>query len=88
MSDVIAIVGSSEVNVSLTPNPAKSKVILSKSEIFTQVDIINMLGIIIESLHFDSITKTSIDINSLSKGVYNTPIYTKKGHKVDRLIVI
>jgi hypothetical protein len=87
-SDVIAIVANNDINVSLVPNPAKSNFVLSTSEYFTQVDIINMQGITVESLEFDSIRKTTIDINALSKGVYNVYIQTDKGTKVERLIVM
>lgn len=87
-SDVIAIVANDDINVSLVPNPAKTNVAISTSEYFTQIDIINMQGRIVQSNNYDSIRKTVLDINDLEKGVYNINVHTEQGNKIERLIVL
>ncbi|PHR37204.1 MAG: hypothetical protein COA38_00510 [Fluviicola sp.] len=87
-SDVIAIVANKNINVSLIPNPAEFNVVIKTSEYFSKIDIINMQGLTVESLNFDLIRSTSIDISSLSKGIYNMYIQTDKGTKIERLIVM
>lgn len=87
-SDVFAIVANDDINVSLVPNPAKTNVAISTSEYFTQIDIINMQGRIVQSNNYDSIRKTVLDINDLEKGVYNINVHTEQGNKIERLIVL
>lgn len=70
--------------VFISPNPVSSELLIASTTQIKNIEIIDALGKIILTQEFNYILNTSINTNSLSKGVYflrlndGSKIYTKK----------
>jgi len=71
--------------VSLYPNPAKSEVNISSESIINSIEIYNPLGQKVYQTKLNTKLK-SIDINSLSKGIYIIGVNTDKGYVKKKFI--
>jgi len=72
-------------DVLIYPNPAKSEINISSESIINSIEIYNPLGQNVFQTKVNSKSK-SIDINSLSKGIYIIGVNTDKGYIKKKLI--
>jgi len=69
--------GSKIVELSISPNPASSQIIIESNEIIESVEICNTQGKRLKNVDLDE-NKNKIDISELSPGIYIITITTKK----------
>jgi len=79
---------SSEVNLSIYPNPANNSVNIGLDEGFEQVVIIDVTGKILTKETFEhAIKQTSLDISGLASGVYFVEVSSAKQTFVKKVLV-
>ena len=72
-------------SITLYPNPARQEVNISSENIINSIEVYNSLG---KKVYLTNVkaTEKTLDINTLSKGVYIIEINTDKGYVRKKLI--
>jgi Leucine-rich repeat (LRR) protein len=93
-TDIIAPLSNTtftESNTALFPNPAHNTVhidLKNTSELLAQIAIYDVLGNLVMTKSNLTSNQTSLDITTLSKGVYVVEISTSTNHKLNKKLVI
>jgi len=66
---VLSVDDLSQFNFKSTPNPAKEYIYLSASKTIDKIEIYNILGQQVKNVNLNK-TRSSVDVSSLSKGIY------------------
>jgi len=74
------------VNVNIYPNPASDFVTIESSENIRSIQVINQLGQVMVDQNIQT-TKSTINTNSLNKGLYLLKVNTDKGSNIYKVIV-
>jgi hypothetical protein len=75
------------VNFNVYPNPADQQVNIIANEAIQAISIVNMIGQTVVSLESLNTLKQTIDISSLSPGVYNIVLITENGSSSKRIVI-
>lgn len=75
------------VNFNVYPNPADQQVNINANEAIQAINIVNMIGQTVVSLESLNTLKQTIDISTLSPGVYNIVLITENGSASKRIVI-
>ena len=77
---------STDINLTIYPNPANDIIYINSNEIIKNVKIINILGQVVYDINTNA-AKVNINSSSLNKGAYFIQIDTEKGNSTSRIII-
>lgn len=86
-SDVVSVLPYTSMEIQLTPNPANEKVIVTSSDSFSEVTIVNVQGAVLKTIEYSSVKQASIDLSGLKQGIYYVQLQSNTGTATERLIV-
>ncbi|MEM1218023.1 MAG: S8 family serine peptidase [Bacteroidota bacterium] len=76
-----------EGDIALTPNPTSDIVNLRVADEFSSIMVFNMQGQLVMQRDFEGITGTTLDVSSLSTGVYMINVQTEEELLTERLVI-
>ncbi len=79
----VASVKNENLQVVLSPNPVNDQLTI-QSEQLVSVTIMNQIGSVLQSVKLNEVDQTSIDVSSLSQGIYLVEVKTSKGTSVKK----
>lgn len=74
--------------LSVYPNPASKQVTVKHSEKLEKVELFNAVGQKVLAQHMEGLNKTSLNVESLPKGLYFITIYGSNGNSATRKLVV
>lgn len=86
-SDVVSVLPYTSMDIQLTPNPANEKVIVTSSDSFSEVTIVNVQGAVLKTIEYSSVKQASIDLSGLKQGIYYVQLQSHSGTATERLII-
>ncbi len=86
-NDPVGININKAIYLNVFPNPAKESISIVSNETIESISIVNIIGQTILNLNDVNSTEKSVDVASLTSGVYNVIINTSKGSSSKRLVI-
>ncbi|MCH2223866.1 MAG: T9SS type A sorting domain-containing protein [Crocinitomicaceae bacterium] len=86
-SDIITVTDPLNADIHLFPNPAKEKMHISVSDFFTDVQITDIRGNIVLENNYSWIKQTTLDVSTLSNGLYYVNIIMDSGVQTERVVI-
>jgi len=74
------------INVTLSPNPARNQVTISSESLVSSVEVIDLTGNRVLFIPVES-NQSSLDVSSLSNGIYFCKVKTEQGELIKRLVI-
>lgn len=87
ISETIGVKSVSEIDLELTPNPAKNMVLVSSRHAIATIQITDLQGTTVIVQEIPSKVQCAVDIASLGSGMYVVTILTSEGRFTERLII-
>jgi plastocyanin len=86
-NDAVGININKAIYLNVFPNPAKENISIVSSETIESISIVNIIGQTILNVNDVNSTEKSVDVASLTSGVYNVIINTARGNSSKRLVI-
>ena len=86
-NDKLGLNNNKLVNFNVYPNPADQQVNIIANDAIQAISIVNIIGQTVVSLESLNTLKQTIDISTLSPGVYNIVLITENGSSTKRIVI-
>jgi plastocyanin len=86
-NDKLGLNNNKSVNFNVYPNPADQQVNIIANDAIQAISIVNIIGQTVVSLESLNTLKQTIDISTLSPGVYNIVLISENGSSTKRIVI-
>ena len=86
-NDKLGLNNNKSVNFNVYPNPADQQVNIIANDAIQAISIVNIIGQTVVSFESLNTLKQTIDISTLSPGVYNIVLITENGSSTKRIVI-
>jgi hypothetical protein len=85
-TEVLSNKNLSKLNFSVTPNPANNYLTITLGKSIQQITIMNVNGAIVQTIAGSNSGETTVNISTLTPGIYLVSVYTENGINTRKFI--